>query len=162
MIALAAALLLSAAQGVAAPGAAAELDSRTVLWQNVRAGMSRAEVQALYPLSDKVRHRRDRVEVDDFIVTGRCRAEVNIYFQAEAVNRVFLKGKGDPTDGCPDTVLRALVGRYGAALSESNNARSAAGNGFETRMWVNSPVVIELARQVEGQTLRSSQFTFFL
>lgn len=144
-------VLLAALQAPSAEAVAA--DPRPVLWQNVHYGVPRAEIEALYPIAEHTRYRRDRIEVDNFNVTGNCQAEVNIYFEEGLASRVFLKGKGSPTDGCPDMVLNALAARYGRALVTSVNAQGNASNGFETSLWAPSGISIEFSRQMSGTTL---------
>ena len=128
-------------------------DDRPILWRDIRYGMTVSEVHAIYPLGRMTRLRRHHTEIDNFAIVGDCQAEVNIEHPEGVVVRVLLKGKGAPTDGCPEAVTAALASRYGRPLSEITAARSAYSNGFDLTTWESDGTTIRLSRQVSGSTL---------
>jgi hypothetical protein len=91
-----------------ATGASAE----TVLWQNVEAGMSAEQIQALYPAGDKVKHKRKATEVED-VQVGECEGNVTISHPQGVVTGVEIVG-----GGCAGRVFASLVGRYGEPQSQ--------------------------------------------
>jgi len=126
----------------------APADNRTTLWQSVRAGMSRAEVQALYPAaSDRVHHQNDLTIVEDFQVTDQCKATVRIWHRQGSVQEVVVRGESSIGGRCSDIALTALSSRYGEALS-----RERGGDGLFRR--VNTAYVWHR----EGVTLRFRKF----
>ena len=91
-----------------ASGALAE----PVLWQNVEAGMSAEQVQALYPAGGKVKHKRKSTEVEDAQV-GECEGNVTISHPQGVVTGVEIVG-----GGCAGRLFASLVGRYGEPQSQ--------------------------------------------
>lgn len=145
-------------QPAAAPGpsataaqmapAANSSDTRTVLWRDVRAGMSRDEVRALHPLHTGVVHHRDEVTIiEDYRVTEQCSATVRVFHAGGHVDRVEVRGESSIGGRCSDIVLTGLSSRYGESLS-----RESGGDGLFRR--VNTAYVWHR----DGVTLRFRKF----
>jgi hypothetical protein len=152
-IIIAAALLASqpaetVQQAAATAQPAAQTDSRTLLWRDIRAGMTRAEVRAIHPAqADVVHHREEATIIENYEVTDKCKATVRIYHEQGNVDRVVVRGEGSIGGRCSDTVLTGLSSRYGEAL---NKERS--GDGLFRR--VNTAYVWNR----DGVTLRFRKF----
>lgn len=129
-------------------GQDAATDTRTTLWQNVRAGMTRDEVRTLYPAArDRVHHRDDMTIIEDFQVTDQCKATVRVWHRQGSVQEVVVRGESSIGGRCSDIVLTALSSRYGESLS-----RERGGDGIFRR--VNTAYVWHR----EGVTLRFRKF----
>ncbi len=84
------------------------------VWDKVELGMSRAQVDALYPPTTHVKHQRQAIEISDVAITDKCQAEVNIRFDAsQAVREVLVAGNPSMGGRCSNDVLAALSGKYG-------------------------------------------------
>ena len=100
-----AAILALAASATAA-------SAEPVLWQNVEAGMTAEQVQALYPAGKKVKHKRKTTEVED-VQVGECEGDVTISHPQGVVKGVEIVG-----GGCAGRLFASLVGRYGEPQSQ--------------------------------------------
>lgn len=104
----------------------ASVSTSPELWRNIHAGMTVAEVRALYPAGDRdgmsVRHRNGFTEIDNFVITGTCKAEVNIFHRQGNVDRVQLRGNHAILGRCADTVYNALIVRNGPPIITDGNS----------------------------------------
>lgn len=101
-------LALSASGGLPAP---------PLLWKDIRAGMSYADVQVLYPaIKGKVHHRKSWIAIEGVAEVGSCRPEVQVYFnRAGAVASVWLSSRqrGFPATSCAEEAESGLLAKYG-------------------------------------------------
>lgn len=132
----------------APPGAAAS--AQPILWQNIRYGMTPAEVRALYPAGEHVEHRDNRITVREYQVTPQCQADVHIHFPNGTVDRVQVRGEGSMGGRCSDTVLTALSSRYGEALSRDRRERSLLGREGTVYVWNREGVTLRFQRYTNG------------
>ncbi len=87
------------------------------VWDKVELGMTRSQVEALYPKGGKVKYEAKQLEIADVPIMGKCEAEANIYFnEAGVVDQV--KIAGDPSMGgrCSKYVMAALASNYGQPM----------------------------------------------
>lgn len=76
-------------------------DARPVIWNNLRAGMTRAEVERLYP-------RRTT------LITPSCPAQVNAdYIQGRLASVRLVSRRSNPTARCAEVVNSSMIARYG-------------------------------------------------
>lgn len=144
----------SLAQAVppASPPAAEQpsTDSRPVLWQNIRYGMTREEVMALYPSGRNVQQHRASTDLIDFTVVGTCQAEVNIHYPHGTVETVVVKGNPSLGGRCSDTVLTALSARYGETLSRERTERSILAREGQIFVWNRDGIALRFKRFTNG------------
>ncbi|MEG8043891.1 hypothetical protein QP164_14690 [Sphingomonas sp. LR59] len=92
---------------------AAQADAATI-WQKVETGMTRAQVEAIYPKGGDVDYREKVVHFDHVVVTGKCKADADVTFDdGGIVSGVNLSGNGSLGGRCADDVLTALSSKYG-------------------------------------------------
>lgn len=123
---LAAALMLGAAtQAQAEP-----------IWGNVEFGMSRAQVEALYPKGGKVKYQSKAIEISDIKITEKCEAEANIRFDdAGLVREVMIAGNPSMGGRCSNDVLTALSAKYGQPSNWDSSAGSILARQGKVAMW---------------------------
>lgn len=112
-------------------------DTRPILWDKVRVGMTTAEIHALYP-DDGVKvkwHGSDQTEVEDILVIDGCEAEVEIHHTAGVVEVVKVKGRGSVVGRCSDKVFSALAAKYGQPSGQTNQRGSLFKRGKSTAIW---------------------------
>ena len=84
------------------------------IWQKVETGMTRAQVEALYPAGGDVSYREKVVHFDHQDVTAKCKADADVAFDEKGiVSGVKLSGNGSLGGRCADEVLTALSSKYG-------------------------------------------------
>src|SRR6187402_3085368 len=63
------------------------------VWDKVEFGMTRAQVEGLYPAGQHVDYQRTAIEIGGIQITPECGAEANIRFSDEGlVNEVMIAG----------------------------------------------------------------------
>ena len=132
-------LLILAAQPVA--------DPRTVLWDNVRHGMSADEVRILYPNGGDTKHKNKEIEVNNVQIMDKCEAEVSIQHADGFVDIVKVKGDGSITGRCADKVFAALAAKYGQPMGE----HKVKGDGLfkqkgDVSIWVRDDVTMRFKK----------------
>jgi hypothetical protein len=129
-------------------------DNRPILWQNIRFGMTVAEVRALYPQGQHeryvVNYRSDFTEVDEFHVVGECKAEINILHERGTVDSVVAKADGSLGGRCSDLVLTTLSSRYGQPLSDTREHSSILRREGRVYVWNRDGVTLRLKRFSNG------------
>lgn len=136
---------------IAQPAPAVPVDPRPTLWQNIRYGMTIAEVRALYPERGHVTyHGRRSTEIDEVTVVGECKAEVNIFHEGGAVDHVVVNGDGSLGGRCSDTVLTALSSRYGQPAAETRSDGSILAREGRVYVWNRDGVTLRLKRFSSG------------
>ena len=124
--------------------------ARVMLWDRVEAGMTIAEVRAIYrEQQGRVKyHGNEQTEIEDVVILEGCEAEVEIQHESGWVDAVKVKGRGSMAGRCSDQVLGALSGRYGEPLVQRGRSGSILAREGEVVMW-----------HRDGATLRFKQFT---
>ncbi|MXP44853.1 hypothetical protein [Allopontixanthobacter sediminis] len=130
--------------------AASAQDTRPVLWDQVRAGMTVSEVRAAYPeRGGKVKwHKAKQTEIEDVTILEGCEAEVEIHHESGTVDAVKVKGKGSLGGRCSDKVLGALSAKYGQPMVQRAREQSILAREGEIVVW-----------NKDGITMRFKQFT---
>ena len=123
---------------------------REPLWQNIVAGMSADDVRRLYPAGGSTKHHKDFTEVDDFVITGKCKAEVNIHHKAGVVDKIVINGDGSIGVRCSDTVLTGLSGKYGQPLGETATRGSILAREGKIYVWTRPGVTMRFKRFSNG------------
>lgn len=132
------------AAGAAALGALAPAPALAApLWENVEAGMAAERVRALWPAGGAVRHRGDRIVIDDFQVTERCTADVAIHLAGGSVDRVELRGAPALLGRCGAEVLETLVARHGAPDSERSRGETPWARSRSSYAWRRGGVAVD-------------------
>lgn len=110
---------------------------KPLLWGEVRAGMTTAEVRAIYPEGRvKVKwHGNEQTEVEDVAILEGCNAEVEIYHATGNVSSVTVKGRGSVKGTCSNKVFSALAAKYGQPLGQTNQGGSIFKMGRSTAIW---------------------------
>jgi len=153
---LAGALLISAAQASAEP-----------LWNDIEAGMTRAQVEALYPSRARGTprsardgwHSRNDSEIRAAL-TPDCGAKVLILYNREGrVTEVQLSNSLRPPSCTADLIQAGLLARYGEPLQSGTTSESVNNSlnafrpsyisvGYQTSTWVKDGVSVTL--RIEG------------
>lgn len=125
-------------------------DTRPVFWQNVRYGMNRTEISALYPTGADVEQHPDRTELNNVVIAGQCKANVDINFTNGRVETVVLKGDSSLGGRCSDTVLTALSSRYGQPLARESTEGSILAREGRIYVWTRDGVTLRFKRFSNG------------
>ncbi|RYG99763.1 MAG: hypothetical protein EON58_02795 [Alphaproteobacteria bacterium] len=123
-------LICGAAMLVAVPAAA------DPVWDKVEFGMTRVQVEALYPEGGKTDYQKDAIEISDVTIMGKCKAEANIRFDDQGmVQEVMIAG--DPSMGgrCSSDVMTALSAKYGQPANWDNSGGSILGRQKKIVVW---------------------------
>lgn len=128
----------------------AQAEGGIVLWDKVEAGMTIAELRALYPeRGGKVKwHGTKQTEVEDVVILPGCEAEVEIQHASGTVDAVKVKGKGSIGGRCSDKVLGALSAKYGQPAVQRGVEQSILAREGQVVVW-----------NKDGVTMRFKQFT---
>lgn len=129
---------------LAAPAAAEPV------WRNIEFGMTRAQVEALYPEGDDVDYQPEAIELSDIQLTEECAAEVNIRFRNGAVFEVMIAG--DPSMGgrCSDLVMTQLAAKYGQPSNWDSSAGSILGRQGKVAYWSRPGVAMRFKKFEAG------------
>jgi len=119
------------------------------VWDKVEFGMSRAQVEALYPEGPKVDYQSKAIEISDITIMGKCQAEVNIVF-GDTATVTEVKVAGDPSMGgrCSEDVMTALSAKYGQPANWDGNAGSILARQGKVAVW----------RRSDGVAMRFKKF----
>lgn len=105
------------------------------LWENIDAGMTAAQVQALYPAGPQVRHRPDRTTIRLHPLTGQCRADIHILHPRGQVEQVVLRGEPAIVPQCGTAMLASIEQRLGRAASEATGRPGMLQRPRTTYVW---------------------------
>lgn len=106
------------------------------IWGKVDFGMSRDQIEQLYPEGPEVDYQPRAIEISGITIIGKCQAEVNIYFDdARLVNKVMIAG--DPSIGgrCSRDVMAALAAKYGEPLDRDYSFGTLASRQGRVLVW---------------------------
>jgi hypothetical protein len=99
-------------------------------------GMTRAQVEALYPRGSKVEYQKKAVEISDVNIIPKCDAEVNIRFDdAGIVNEVMIAGNPSMGGRCSNDVLTALSAKYGQPATTDKAHGSILSREGKVSVW---------------------------
>jgi hypothetical protein len=116
------------------------------LWQNIEAGMTPAQVQALYPAGEG---KKDKWIVRNVEVAPKCKANVDIFYKDGRVIRVMLYGKREWFGSCGDTLHAALLAKYGEPVSKEDKATANQRNlklAVDELIWSREGVLVRFNR----------------
>ncbi|WP_022682151.1 hypothetical protein [Sphingobium bisphenolivorans] len=106
------------------------------VWNNIEFGMTRAQVEALYPKGKGVSYQSHNIEVSDITVTGKCQAEANIRFDdAGLVKEVMIAGNPSMGGRCSNDVLTALSAKYGQPANWDDAQTSILSREGKVAVW---------------------------
>lgn len=126
-------LILAAAAAIVYSVAPASAEP---VWDKVDFGMTRAEVEALYPKGPKVEYQRSAIEISDVSIMGKCSAEANIRFDdAGMVREVMIAGNPSMGGRCSSDVMTALSAKYGQPANWDGNGGSILARQGKTVVW---------------------------
>lgn len=106
------------------------------VWDKVEWGMTRAQVEALYPKQSGTEYQKRAIEISDITIMGRCKAEANIRFDDDGtVKEVMIAG--DPSMGgrCGNDVMTALSAKYGQPANWDGNSGSILARQGKVAVW---------------------------
>lgn len=153
-VALIAVLALAAVPAHAAP----------ILWRNIEAGMSREQVQTLYPaVKGEVHHRPNATIIENVQQVARCHPDVRVNHPKDTVISVTIvsRYRGFPKETCGEDAAKALLAKYGAATDTARSDQPVGGlitKGFlkgldtsrnaqdATQRWLRDGVLISFER----------------
>lgn len=122
-----------------------------ILWDKVEAGMSKSDVEILYPeIKGKVKRKEGTTEIKNVVITGNCLAEVNLFYPSGSITKVVIKGNGSIGGRCSDTVLTALSGKYGQPLDREETANSILAREGKIYVWSRPGVTMRFKRFTNG------------
>lgn len=129
------------------PAFADESDTRQILWDKVRSGMTISEVRAAYPDDGKTIkwHDEKQTEIEDVTILDGCKAEVEIQHPAGIVKAVKVKGRGSIAGRCSDKVFSALSAKYGQPDGRTKQSGSLLRRGKTTAVWDRDGVTMRFA-----------------
>lgn len=106
------------------------------VWRNIEFGMTRAQVEALYPKGKGVSYQPKNIEISDITVTEKCQAEANIRFDdAGLVREVMIAGNPSMGGRCSNDVLTSLSAKYGQPAGWDSSAGSILARQGKVAMW---------------------------
>jgi hypothetical protein len=124
-------LIASLAAAVWATPAAAD-----PLWDKVEFGMSRSQVEALYPRGSKTDYQKTAIEIADVPIMGKCNAEANIRFdEAGLVKEVMIAGNPSMGGRCSNDVMTALSAKYGQPANWDGSGGSILARQGKVAVW---------------------------
>lgn len=124
--------LMLAGALLAVPAAA----QAATIWGKVDTGMTRAQVEAAYPAGGDTKYRDNGVHMDHVVVTGNCKADADISFDAKGiVEEVKLSGNGSLGGRCADEVLTALSSKYGQPAVANDRQGSLLSRKGKVYVW---------------------------
>lgn len=123
-------------QAPAPPAAVTTPDGPEPIWGKVAFGMTRAQIEALYPRSGDVDYHDNSIEISDVPIMGKCEAEANIYFdETGVVDRVMIAGNPSMGGRCSEKVLVGLSSKYGEPLDEEKSHGSILAREGKIFIW---------------------------
>lgn len=132
-----------------APVPAAAPIVQAPVWDKVSLGMTRQQVEALYPRGDNIKYEDDEVEISDVHIMEKCDAEANIYFNKQnIVDRVMIAGNPSMGGRCSRDVLAALSSKYGQPVAYDKSSGSILARQGKLTTW----------RRDDGVTLQFKKY----
>ena len=123
-------IIAALALGISAPAMAAPV------WNNIEFGMTRSQVEALYPKGKGVSYQPKNIELSDIKITEKCDADVNIRFDYNGlVREVMIAGNPSMGGRCSNDVLTALSAKYGQPANWDSSAGSILARQGKVAMW---------------------------
>lgn len=115
---------------------AAAADAGALVWDKVELGMSRGQVESIYPQSQRIKYQDRAIEISDVVITEKCQAEVNIRFDASNdVREVMVAGNPSMGGRCANDVLTALSAKYGQPANWDSAEASILGREGRVAVW---------------------------
>lgn len=106
------------------------------VWDKVEFGMTRADVEALYPKGGKIEYQPKAIEIADINILGDCQAEVNIRFNdAGVVDEVMVAGNPSMGGRCSRDVMTALSAKYGQPANWDSSGGTILGRQGKIAVW---------------------------
>ncbi|EXS71377.1 hypothetical protein BF95_03670 [Sphingobium sp. Ant17] len=106
------------------------------VWKNIEFGMTRAQVEALYPKGKGVSHQPKNIEISDIQITEKCAAEANIRFDdAGLVREVMIAGNPSMGGRCSNDVLTSLSAKYGQPANWDSSGGSILARQGKVAVW---------------------------
>jgi hypothetical protein len=106
------------------------------VWDKVEFGMTRAQVEALYPSGNGVSYQRKAIEISHVKITDKCGAEANIRFDVDGtVQEVMIAGNPSMGGRCSNDVLTALSAKYGQPANWDSSQGSILARQGKIAMW---------------------------
>jgi len=129
----------------------AQATSGTTLWGQVENGMTRSQVEALYPKQKgKIKHRKKQTEIEDVVILEGCEAEVEIQYENDVVDVVKVKGRGSIAGRCSDKVFAALGAKYGQPDVQRRSRGSIVETEGDIAVWNREGVTLRFKRRTNG------------
>lgn len=106
------------------------------VWDKVEFGMTREQVEALYPKGPKVDYQKKAIEISDVEITAKCQAEANIRFdENNLVHEVMIAGNPSMGGRCSNEVLTGLSAKYGQPANWDDAEHSILSREGKVAMW---------------------------
>lgn len=106
------------------------------VWDKVEFGMTRAQVETLYPKGAKTEHQKKAIEISDITIIGKCEAEVNIRFNDDdVVDEVMIAGNPSMGGRCSNDVMTALSAKYGQPANWDTSGGSILARQGKIAVW---------------------------
>lgn len=106
------------------------------VWDKVEFGMTRAQVEALYPAGSRTEYQKNAIEISDVSITAKCQAEANIRFDdAGMVESVMIAGNPSMGGRCSNEVMTNLSAKYGQPANWDGNAGSILARQGKVMVW---------------------------
>lgn len=106
------------------------------VWDKVEFGMTRTQVEALYPQSGKTKYQKRAIEISDIKITEKCGAEANIRFdETDTVKEIMIAGNPSMGGRCSNDVLTALSAKYGQPANWDNSDGTILARQGKVAMW---------------------------
>ena len=106
------------------------------VWDKVEFGMSRTQVEAIYPSGKDIEYQKNAIEISHIQITEKCSAEANIRFGPDGlVKEVMIAGNPSLAGRCSNDVLTALSAKYGQPANWDNSSGSLLARQGKVAMW---------------------------
>ncbi|MBB5698515.1 hypothetical protein [Sphingomonas yantingensis] len=117
-------------------GSVATSASAEPVWGKVEFGMTRAQVEALYPKGPDTEYQKAAIEISNVNIMGKCDAEANIRFDdAGIVKEVMIAGNPSMGGRCSNEVMTALSAKYGQPANWDGNGGSILARQGKVAIW---------------------------
>lgn len=131
---------------VLAAALSAQAAPAAILWEKVPVGASVAEVRALFPAGERVRHRPERTTIKSHRLSPECEADVHIVHRGGSVSGVVLRGEPAIFARCGAAILDILKAQHGQPLSEKTGRPSLLQRVRTTYSWKLGEVYLRYVR----------------
>jgi hypothetical protein len=106
------------------------------LWGKVEAGMTRAQVEVLYPKNATTEWQKHAIEISDIHILGKCDAEANIRFDDhDVVKEVMIAGNPSMGGRCSSEIMTMLSAKYGQPSNWDSSGGSILGRQGKIAVW---------------------------